>query len=231
MSKILREAHLNILKKLPDFVREEYVFSGGTALAEYYFHHRLSDDIDLFALKKDATIHADALCHAVSSIGDMFYEKTHGRFLFSVKSCEEVIKLDFCPLYFPRLNEPMRLKDGYLVDSLDDIAANKILALCGRNEPKDFIDIYFFNKINGYDLQKMISLAEQKEPQAYRYLVNLDRAERLDFNSEIYKIIVDFSEEEIKGYFKEQNSLIKAHSRTNCNDDHEDQDNLTNSPS
>jgi len=31
-----------------------------------------------------------------------------------------------------------------LVDSLEDIAANKIMALFDRNDPKDLVDLYFF---------------------------------------------------------------------------------------
>lgn len=209
MSTILRDSHNHILNSLPDFIRDEYVFSGGTALAEYYFQHRLSDDLDFFCRKKEATIAMDALQNVLSSIGKTTYERTHGRVIFGTESCGEIIKIDFCPLYCNRLNEPQYEKHGFLVDSLDDIAANKILALCGRTEPKDFIDIYFFNKLYGYDIQKMVGLAEKKERQAYQYLLSLERAEKMVFDRDIYKIIIDFSESELKYYFSQQNKILK----------------------
>ena len=110
---------------------------------------------------------------------------------------------------FKRLNPPNHENSGYLVDSIEDLAANKILAICGRTEPKDFLDIYFFHRITGYDMQTMIALAEKKHHQAYKYLLRLDRVETINFDKNIYKIIVDFSEADLKDYFRQQNKLIK----------------------
>lgn len=222
MSKILRRSHLNILNNLPDFVRREYVFSGGTALAEYYFQHRLSDDLDFFCLQADCTISVDALFSSMQKIGPTQYEKTHGRVIFSTESCGEIIKSDFCPLYFKRLNPPVLGSRGYLVDSIEDIAANKLLALCGRNEPKDFIDVYFFYKIAGYNVPTMIALAERKALQAYKYLINLDRAEKIVFDRHVYKMIAEFDETELKDYFRQQNQLIKQSSVVLLDDDEVD---------
>jgi len=107
------------------------------------------------------------------------------------------------------LHSPTYGKAGYLVDSIEDLAANKVLAICGRTEPKDFIDIYFFHNFAGYDMQTMIGLAEKKHHQAYKYLVRLDRVEAINFDKNVYKIIVAFSEADLKDYFRQQSKLIK----------------------
>ena len=221
MSKILRESHLNIFKNLPEFIKEEFVFSGGTALAEYYLEHRLSDDIDFFSIKKNTPIPIDSLLGALSAIGETQYEHTHGRGIFGTLSLDEMIKIDFCPLYFDRINPPIKQKHGYLVDSLDDIAANKLLALCGRHEPKDFIDIYFLNKFLNLDIEALVGLAEKKSQQSYRYLLNLDRAERVCFDKDVFKIVVDFHPDDLKDYFYQQNKRLKEQALSNADSDEE----------
>ena len=209
MSKILRDSHKYILNKLPDTIRKEFVFSGGTALAEYYFQHRLSDDLDFFGLTTETKAPVEDIYYALNLIGKTAHEHVYSREIFITDSCGEKIKIDFCPLHFKRLNPPKYENAAYLVDSIEDLAANKILAICGRTEPKDFIDIYFFHKFAGYDIQTLVALAEKKHHQAYKYLLRLDRVETINFDKNIYKIIVDFSEADLKDYFRIQNKLIK----------------------
>jgi len=49
-----------------------------------------------------------------------------------------------------------------MVDSLEDIAANKTLAYFDRNEPKDLFDLYFLiNKAN-FSAQKLLQMVKEK---------------------------------------------------------------------
>jgi predicted nucleotidyltransferase component of viral defense system len=45
---ILTKGQKNILKGLPLSLKNNFVFSGGTALAAFYLEHRLSEDLDFF---------------------------------------------------------------------------------------------------------------------------------------------------------------------------------------
>lgn len=51
MKSILNERQARLLEILRGerIFREKFYFTGGTALAEYYLHHRLSEDLDFFA--------------------------------------------------------------------------------------------------------------------------------------------------------------------------------------
>ena len=50
-----------------------------------------------------------------------------------------------------------------VVDSLKNIASNKFCTLIGRQEPKDFIDFYFINKMKSLDINTIYSDARKKE--------------------------------------------------------------------
>jgi hypothetical protein len=55
-----------------------------------------------------------------------------------------------------------RICNGIVVDSLDNIAANKVTAILGRADAKDFVDLYFILQA-GYDLKSLIAQAKQKD--------------------------------------------------------------------
>jgi hypothetical protein len=50
----------------------------------------------------------------------------------------------------------------FIVDSLEDIAANKICTLLGRGEMKDFPALYFLHQ-HGVDIKQAIEWARQKD--------------------------------------------------------------------
>ena len=51
---ILTQNQLLILKKAAEnkFIRENFYLTGGTALAGFYLHHRISEDLDFFTEKE-----------------------------------------------------------------------------------------------------------------------------------------------------------------------------------
>lgn len=52
---ILTRDQLSVLRKLAEHneLASLFYLAGGTALAEYYFHHRYSDDLDFFTAAKE----------------------------------------------------------------------------------------------------------------------------------------------------------------------------------
>jgi predicted nucleotidyltransferase component of viral defense system len=126
----------------------KFYFSGGTALAEYYLHHRLSDDLDFFTPMDIDINSVRSFVNTLSgelSAHNVEYTKIHDRHLFFLKFGGEVLKLEFTRYPFPRLGRRVK-HGGILVDSLRDLSANKLMALLDRFDPKDFVDIYFILK-------------------------------------------------------------------------------------
>jgi len=125
-----------------------FYLSGGTALAAYYLRHRFSDDLDFFtAGDADAMFlraFAEKLKTALGATAAHFqrlYDRNQLFFRLRADAPEE-LKIEFTRYPFPQFEEPS-LHDGVRIDSLRDIAANKLAALLDRFEPKDFVDLYF----------------------------------------------------------------------------------------
>lgn len=58
--------------------------------------------------------------------------------------------------------KPPKQFEGILVDSIEDITANKICAALGRTEIKDLVDLYFLDKA-GYSIPNYFDTAQQKD--------------------------------------------------------------------
>lgn len=122
-----------------------FYLSGGTALAAYYLKHRLSEDLDFFAEKdfNSAFIHSFAeKLEAILKSSKMRFEHIYDRYQFFFEDQGEGLKVEFTKYAFSQL-EPPTIYDGMRVDSFRDIAANKLMALLDRFEPKDFVDLFF----------------------------------------------------------------------------------------
>lgn len=123
----------------------DFYLSGGTALAEYYLKHRLSDDLDFFSYNDvDALFLHDFTAKLKNEIkaDAVVFERLHDRNIFIFKTKQEELKIEFSKYPFKQLDAPI-LYDGIKVDSLRDIAANKLMALLDRFDPKDFVDLFF----------------------------------------------------------------------------------------
>ncbi len=122
--------------------------SGGTALAAYYLNHRISDDLDFFYFEKIEKIFLHSFTENLKSLigADVLrFERLYDRDQFFFKFGHEELKVEFSNYPFRQLEKTI-LMDGMQIDSLRDIAANKLMALLDRFDPKDFVDLYFIFK-------------------------------------------------------------------------------------
>lgn len=131
-----------------DALRENFYFTGGTVLSEFYLHHRYSDDLDFFSEKK---LDQELIFYLISlwsknynfTFSSRFVEVVY-RFEFSFSSGAN-LKLDFG--YYPHKRiEKGTIYQGLNIDSLRDIATNKLLTVNQRTDIKDFVDLYFLLK-------------------------------------------------------------------------------------
>lgn len=53
--------------------------------------------------------------------------------------------------------------EGIIVDSLENIASNKILTIYGRLEPKDYLDLYFIFRETSLDFDELFEKTKQKD--------------------------------------------------------------------
>jgi predicted nucleotidyltransferase component of viral defense system len=160
---ILTPHQVNVLKSVSREPRlQNFYLSGGTALAEYYLHHRLSDDLDFFTTEKPDIPFLHQFTQQLKNelhARELRFERLYDRNLFFFIIGDEELKMEFTQYPFNQL-DPLLIKNGFYVDSLRDIAANKLMALLDRFDPKDFVDLFFI--LSQFELQLVRKDTETK---------------------------------------------------------------------
>lgn len=135
-------------------------------MAEFYLQHRLSEDIDLFC--EDEEVNQEQIEIFLNKIsprlGVKEIQKKRFMGLFSyhlIYDDKESLKVDFNYYPFPRIEKKLKYKN-IEIDSLYDIAVNKIHTISTKPRSRDFIDIYFIVKEKKYPFDKMILDAKAK---------------------------------------------------------------------
>jgi predicted nucleotidyltransferase component of viral defense system len=147
--EILNEAQKKIIAlAAKDSFFANFYLTGGTALAAYYLQHRVSDDLDFFSSDElEADFLRAFIEHVKMDLGaaEVRFEKLYDRYIFFLRLeplDPKEFKVEFARYPFPQLESP-QTKKGIRVDSFRDIAANKVMAILDRFDPKDFVDLYF----------------------------------------------------------------------------------------
>jgi hypothetical protein len=144
---------------------ETFFLTGGTALAEYYLRHRYSEDVDLFTLDHDALDAIERempnLAARIGSTWSIRVKVTDFRTGLLNRPPEPALKIDLVRDAGPQFGERQRF-DNVVVDSMLNIAVNKITAVFGRTAAKDFVDLYFLLQ-RGFDLEQLMRMAKEKD--------------------------------------------------------------------
>lgn len=130
-------------------IRDIFYLTGGTALSGFYLFHRYSDDLDFFTGREEfPEIQVERFA---KDIGRAYgsekidYKRLYDRRIFFFIKGQDILKVEFTYYPFPQL-KPSGVKKDILVDSLSDIAANKLMVMLDRTEIKDFVDLYWILK-------------------------------------------------------------------------------------
>jgi Nucleotidyl transferase AbiEii toxin, Type IV TA system len=144
---------------------QDFFLTGGTALAAFHLHHRVSVDLDLFTLDDLALregevlvpqLAADLKCHVARA------RRTEHYCEFLLEPGEgQALKVDLVRDVGPQYGEHIKVGD-VIVDSVENIGANKLTAILGRTEPKDFVDLYSILRA-GYDFDDLLEKAKTKD--------------------------------------------------------------------
>lgn len=125
-----------------------FYFSGGTALSAVYLHHRVSEDLDFFTEQPfDQLFILNKINHWAKKYAlEISPQVIENIFIYNLMFPNGVtLKTDFCYYPYKRLKESQEI-NGVKVDSLEDIAINKLVVVSQRTEVKDFVDLYFLLK-------------------------------------------------------------------------------------
>ena len=164
---------------------EHFYLTGGTALADFYFGHRLSYDLDLFTTKKELVFPFSRVIEkklkGEFSINITRRFQTFVEFELSKKNEAVRIQLAYDSPF--RFAEPLKSDLGIKVNDYKDITVDKFLAFFGRAEPRDAVDLLFILKKE--DFWELAKFASQKDPGFDLYWMAVALEKVKDFPDEI----------------------------------------------
>ncbi len=166
----LQKRVLRALSNIADF--SHFYLTGGTALAEFYFGHRKSYDLDIFTAQTGLILPVSRLIEEELKKRKFFLNivrrfESFTEFEISqeneiVSTENEIIKVQFALDSPFRFEKPSDSDLGIKVNDYKDIITDKFLAFFGRVEPRDAVDLYFIlEKENFWELAQ---LAKKKDP-------------------------------------------------------------------
>lgn len=143
---------------------QKFYLSGGTALAEFYVPYRYSEDLDFLS---DQEVQIDEVIAFISSIKTQLgfkgfdYNTSFNRNLFFLHFPEYDLKLEFTYYPFAQLNTPNE-KCEVKIDSIEDIAVNKLFTIYQTPRSRDFMDLYVIIQKYHYTIEDLIKKAKIK---------------------------------------------------------------------
>lgn len=190
----------------------QFYLTGGTALSNYYYQHRLSEDLDFFSEEKyNQKIILSWVKKTATQlrVREVEYKKLHGLDIFFFNFDQEVVKTDFA--FFPFEHLGKFKKNGTLkIASVVDIAVNKIQAMQTRIRSRDYFDLYIIMTqlpFNVVDLQNNYQL---------KFGINLDKQEiakiflQVRDSRDLPRFLGKVSWEKIEAFFLNQANALKS---------------------
>lgn len=231
MDKII-EIRDKALKKLANKLGDFYL-AGGTALSLFYFQHRESYDLDFFT-KNFSRLKIEEIMSglsrdmglAIELSGEQNKQGFARMMVYFLKIDDNSsLKIDFVEDVY-KLLKPLKEIDGISILAIEDIYLRKILTACGsvttvdsvgrnsfiggRQEAKDFFDLYFLSKT----FMPLSSFVNEycQQPQKESIIIWFRTYDRFEMKTGLLEIItnkkVTFQEMEL--HFREETEKIIA---------------------
>ena len=183
---------------------KQFYFTGGTALSGAYLKHRESEDLDFFSETDFDKEIVDSFVQKIAKTRDFqirLTQKERTRTYELVESNKVKIKIDFAFYPYKRLKKSLIIS-GVKVDSLFDIATNKLQTITSRTEVKDFVDLYFLlKKFTLWDL--MYAVKEKFRLEIDLIWLGSDFLKVEKFEN-LPKMLIPFSLKDMQDFYKEK---------------------------
>ena len=207
---ILTPAQAILLGEISQYLplTKRFYLTGGTALAAFYLHHRISEDLDFFSEEEfDTTYITIFLRKNKEKIGFQKFDlqRKQNRFIYFLLFKKERLKVDFAFYPYPRIRADLGTKFGSLdIDSVFDIATNKVFTLFQHPRLRDYLDLYFiFKEQPDFSLEDLVAYTRNKfdfvvdsKELAKNFLKVLD-LDKADFP----RMLVPFERKEMEEFF------------------------------
>lgn len=168
--EIINQVQKEILNTFGNILDSEYFYlTGGTALSYFYLKHRKSNDLDFFTASEEIILPFSFRLEEALKSKKMDIQRQRGIRSFVellVNKDNETTIIHLAQDTAFRLEQTREFPEypQLKIDSLIDIATNKLLALFGRATLRDFIDVYFLVKEAKFTPQDLMTKSKIKDP-------------------------------------------------------------------
>jgi len=181
-----------------------FYFTGGTALSAFYLQHRYSEDLDFFSEDKFDIRRVESIIDVLSKKYNFEYTSEFIEIvqIFMIKfKNKEPLKADFATYPYRKI-EKEKVFDGIKVDSLIDIAVNKLHTVNQRTTVKDFVDLYFLlHRFSFWDLREGIRIKFRQKLEPFIFASDFLKVEEFDT---LPRMIKPLTLDELKSFFRKK---------------------------
>jgi len=130
---------------------DNFYLSGGTCLSRFYYQHRYSDDLDFFydglnGSKEGFTIESREISKRISEKYrvEIEIDREYFKRIYVYKD-KTPLKIEFVYENYKNIGDRQKHNE-IMIDTKQNLCANKITAIYDRKTVKDFIDLYYLMK-------------------------------------------------------------------------------------
>lgn len=180
-----------------------FYLTGGTCLSRFYHEKRYSDDLDFFSdAEPRFKMGIKNIKQALKKQGFIITEDTNTKD-FVRWTIDATLQVDFINDRVYRHDEAVILENGYHIDNIENILANKLNAVIDRDEVKDIFDIYLISKFHTFDWKDILQIAQKKASFALEDLAIRLKTFPMSLINNIRLVDADFPK-----HFKEEFPLL-----------------------
>ena len=158
-----QELFLSLFAKSEELT-DKFYLTGGTALCEFYIPYRYSEDLDFFSENEFSSIEIMVFLKSIKN--KLRYNKldlntSFNRNIIQIIFDKDILKTEFIYFPFPQIEKPKK-KKGVYIDSMTDIATNKLFTIYQKPRARDYIDLYMIIAMEKYRMGGLIEKAKAK---------------------------------------------------------------------
>ncbi len=138
-----------------------FYLTGGTCLSRFYQEKRYSDNLDFFTHSSDDFNRAIREIKIALAKKYKVEEEVTSKDFIRLK-IDNLLQVDFVNDRVMRYKKSVHLENGYIIDNCENILANKLTAVIGRDNPKDIFDIFLLDAFYDFDYVEILKIAHEK---------------------------------------------------------------------
>lgn len=194
---------LELVRQEP-YLRSNFYLSGGTALALWYLHHRESFDLDFFTCRP---FDDERITHWVranrKSIGYrlVHIDEDFGFLTITFHYPDDTfLKIDFNHYTEARLKKGLVWR-GIEIDSLYDIAVNKLETISSSPRTRDYVDLYYILQSTKFKIKDLMQSVGEKFSERIDTLQLIKNFLKVVEYTDLPRMLIPFDRKDMDRYY------------------------------